>query len=151
AQGVLLSQGGIAGGFSLFLKDRRLHYVHNYVGALELHVESEVDVPEGERELRFEFEPTGEPDIARGRGAPGRAQLYVDGVLVGQADFLVTIPLTLGLGEGLSCGRDPGSPVTSRYRPPVPFTGTLERVVVDVSGDLIVDTDKEMQAAMARQ
>jgi len=63
----------------------------------------------------------------------------------------VTIPLTLGLGEGLTCGRDPGSPVTSRYRPPFAFTGTLESVVVDVSGELIVDTEKEMHAAMAHQ
>ena len=32
AEGVLLSQGSAAGGYSLFIKDRRLHYVHNYVG-----------------------------------------------------------------------------------------------------------------------
>ena len=35
-------------------------------------------------ELRFEFEPTGEPDMPHGKGAPGRLQLYVDGALVGE-------------------------------------------------------------------
>ena len=41
-------------------------------------------LPAGRHQLRFEFEPTGEPDIAQGKGAPGRAQLYVDGQLVAQ-------------------------------------------------------------------
>ena len=40
-------------------------------------------LPEGSHRLRFEFEPTGEPDFPNGRGAPGRAQLYVDDQLVG--------------------------------------------------------------------
>ena len=31
AEGVLLCQGGVPGGYSLFVKDGRLHYVHNYV------------------------------------------------------------------------------------------------------------------------
>ena len=40
-------------------------------------------LPEGSHRLRFEFEPTGEPDIPSGQGSPGRAQLYVDDRLVG--------------------------------------------------------------------
>lgn len=43
---------------------------------------SEGPIPTGTHELRFEFEPTGAPDMAHGRGAPGRLQLYVDGGLV---------------------------------------------------------------------
>ncbi len=42
---------------------------------------SEEPVPEGRHRLRFEFEPTGSPDFAVGKGAPGRFQLYVDGEL----------------------------------------------------------------------
>jgi hypothetical protein len=44
-------------------------------------------VPAGRRELRCEFEPTGPLDLAAGKGTPGRAQLDVDGSLVGQADL----------------------------------------------------------------
>ena len=47
--------------------------------------------------LRYEFEPTGKPDIANGKGTPGRAQLYINGKLVGQADFPFTVPLMLAL------------------------------------------------------
>ena len=85
AEGVLLCQGTAAGGYSLFIKDGRLHYVHNYVGRSLHGVSSPEPVPAGSHELRFEFEPTGEPDMAHGRGAPGRLQLYVDGKLVADA------------------------------------------------------------------
>jgi arylsulfatase len=52
---------------------------------------------------------------------------------------------------GLTCGANPGSPVTTDYPAPFPFTGTLHTVTVDLSGDLITDTDSEMRMAMARQ
>ena len=150
AEGVLLSQGTAAGGYSLFIKDGRLHYVHNYVGRSLHRVSSPDPVPTGAHELRFEFEPTGQPDMPRGRGAPGRLQLYVDGTLVADADTSVTTPFVLNPGA-LTCGANPGSPVTPDYRSPFRFTGTLHEVIVDVSGELITDTDSEMRMAMARQ
>jgi hypothetical protein len=52
-----------------------MRYVHNYVGRQLLGVESDKLVPAGKHELRFEFEPTGEPDMPNGKGAPGRMQL----------------------------------------------------------------------------
>jgi hypothetical protein len=155
AEGVLLCHGGNAGGYSFFVKDWKLHYVHNYVGAAEYHVESSAQVPEGPCELRFEFDPTGQPDLAKGRGVAGRAQLYINSKLVGQADIPVTVPLLLALGGGLVCGRNPGSPVSELYRPPFAFTGKLVKVTVDVSGKMIQDTEEEMRAfakaQMARQ
>ena len=93
---------------------------------------------------------TGQPDFAQGKGSPGRAQLYVDGHLVGQAEFPVTTPIAFNLG-GLTCGANPGTPVTPAYRAPFRFTGTLHTVTVDLSGDLIIDSEGEMRMAMARQ
>ncbi len=155
AEGVLVCQGTGSGGYVLFVQDRKLHYVHNYVSAQELHVASSVDVPEGTHELRYEFEVTGEPDVRAGKGAPGRAQLYIDGKLVGQKDLPLTIPLLFGLGGGLTVGRNPGSPISGRYRSPFAFTGTVRKVVYDVSGKTIEDPVEERRAlakaAMARQ
>ena len=51
----------------------------------------------------------------------------------------------------LTCGANPGSPVTPDYPAPFRFTGTLHAVTVDLSGDLITDTESEMRVAMARQ
>jgi len=154
AEGVLLSHGGNVGGYTFFVKDGKLHYVHNYVGAKEFHVESTEKIPEGKVSLRFEFEPTGKPDLAKGKGTPGRARLYIDKKLVGEAKLPVTIPLMIGLGGGLVCGADRGSPVTKLYRGPFAFTGKLIKVTADVSGDLLEDKHVKKAhatAAMARQ
>ncbi|WP_308299879.1 arylsulfatase [Streptomyces sp. CJ_13] len=150
AQGVLLCQGTNAGGWSLYVKDGHLHYAHNYVRRALHHLASCETVPEGRHALRFEFEPTGAPDIAHGKGAPGRAQLYVDGRLVGESDMPVTTPITFNPG-GMACGANPGSAVTPDYQAPFRFTGTLHSVTVDLSGDLIVDAESEMRMHMARQ
>ena len=92
AEGALLAQGGNAGGHILFVKDGRLRYTHNYVGLQELEVVATEPLTEGRHTLRYEFEPTGPPDLTAGKGSPGRAQLYVDGTLVGSAEFPVTTP-----------------------------------------------------------
>jgi arylsulfatase len=150
AEGVLLCQGSNCGGWSFYVKDGRLHYAHNYVGRATYQVSATDVLPAGRHRLRFEFEPTGQPDIAQGKGSPGRAQLYLDGQLLAQNDFPVTTPMVFNPG-GLTCGANPGSPVTTDYQAPFPFTGTLHTVTVDLSGDLITDSDSEMRMAMARQ
>jgi len=151
AEGVLVAQGSSSGGYALYMKDHKLHYAYNYLGVQQFHVASDATVGDGKHELRVELEPTGKADIASGRGTPARAQLYIDGKLAGQGNLPVTIPLDIGITDGLSCGRDEGSTVTSDYRGPFQFTGTLEKIVVDVSGELIEDRDAQMRSVMAHQ
>jgi arylsulfatase len=151
AEGALLSAGDVQGGFSFYVQGGKLHYVYNYVGSEFYHVESDVPVPQGRHKLRFEFEVTGKPDIAKGKGAPGRGQLYIDGKLVGQTDIPLTMPLSLGLGGGIVCGADSGSPVWDKYKPPFKFSGTVHGVTIDVSGELIKDADAEVRMLLARQ
>jgi arylsulfatase len=150
AEGVLISQGTAAGGYSFFIKDGKLRYVHNYVGRQMLGVESEDSVPPGKHELRFEFEPTGPPDLPNGKGAPGRLQLYIDGNMVGNADAAYTTPFMFNPGS-LTCGANPGSPVTPEYDGPFTFTGTLHSVTLDVSGEVIHDPEAELRVHLARQ
>ena len=114
AEGVLVAQGSSSGGYALYLKDHKLHYAYNYLGVQQFHVATDATIGDGRHELRFEFEPTGKPDLAHGKGTPARAQLYIDGKLAGQGDLPVTIPLDIGITEGLTCGRDEGSTVTDR-------------------------------------
>jgi arylsulfatase len=40
---------------------------------------------------------------------------------------------------------------TSEYRNAFAFTGTIRRVVLDLSGELIPDTEADLMIAMARQ
>ena len=113
-------------------------------------VESEHAVPAGKHDLRFEFEPTGKPDMPNGKGAPGRLQLYIDGAMVGNADAEFTTPFMFNPGS-LTCGANPGSPVTPDYEGPFTFTGTLHNVTLDVSGELIHDPEAELRMHLARQ
>jgi arylsulfatase len=151
AEGILLAQGGAAGGIAFYVKDGKLHFAHNYAAKDIFEVASQDALPAGRHVLRFEFEPTGKPDFAVGKGAPGRLQLYVDGKLVGTADAPHTTPMVFEL-EGLSCGYDFGAPVLERvYQPPFAFTGTIHSVTVDVSGELIKDEEAEIRRLMAQQ
>jgi arylsulfatase len=150
AEGVLLAQGGVSGGYVLYVRDHKLHYVYNYMGLQEFTVTSNMDVPEGESSLRYEFEPTGAPNVREGKGTPGRGQLYINGELVGATEFPVTVPIVFGI-EGLSCGYDFGEAVTHQYTAPFRFTGKIKKVVTDVSGDLIVDDDAKVRLLMAQQ
>ena len=151
AEGALVSFGGVDGGYSLYIQNNRLQYVQNYVARDYLHVESTVPVPAGHHELRFEFEVTGRRTSPMARARPGRGQLYIDGQLVGQADFPHTTPFSLGLTGGITVGADPGAPVAPFYETPFEFTGTVHSVTFDVSGDVIADSEAEMRRILARQ
>ncbi|WP_053208142.1 arylsulfatase [Jiangella muralis] len=151
AEGVLVSQGGIDGGFAFFLRDERLHYVYNYVADQEFHVVSEGTVPPGRHALSLEFEPTGEARLEEGKGTPGTLTLFVDGESIGSGELPVTIPIAMGLASGIAVGADAGSPVSEVYAAPFPFTGSIDRIVYDVSGDSVVDHAAEIRIALARQ
>jgi arylsulfatase len=151
AGGVLLAHGNRHGGYTFFLKDGYLNHVHNYLGKEWFQVSSPDPVPTGEVNLRFEFEPTGEPDFSVGKGSPGRSQLYVNGQLVASVDLPYTVPATFGI-IGLTCGRDGTDSVSpDDYSAPSDFTGEIKSVTLDVSGELIVDTDTELRRLMTQQ
>ena len=62
--------------------------------------------------------------------------MFVNGKQVGEGKIAVTCPLAYGLsGDGLSCGRDTLTPVSADYGYEFPFTGVIQRVVVDVGNN----------------
>jgi arylsulfatase len=129
----------------------KLTYGYNYVADKRFKVQSEAAIPEGSHIFSFEFTPTGKPDIAKGKGVPAKIKLFIDGKAVGGGDLPVTIPLSLGLAAGVSVGTDAGSPVMTDYDPPFSFTGTVKKVLVDVSGEPIEDKAAKMRMYLARQ
>jgi arylsulfatase len=143
--------GGSDGGYSLYVKDNKLHYVHNYVSKTLYHLASTASVPEGRHKLACQFQATGKPDLSHGKGAPGKGQLFIDGKQVGEIEIPATTPIAMGLAGGLVCGANPSSPVTPDYKPPFKFTGTIHSVTVDVSGEMITDKEAEHRAIMAHQ
>jgi arylsulfatase len=145
AEGVLLSDGGRFGGYSLFVMKGRLRYSYNFLGSETYHVSADAQLAPGRRVLQLAFEKTG----AQPFGASGDVRLYVDGKQIGEGSLPRTVPFLYGLGSGFSVGYDEGAPVTDEYAAPFAFTGKINRVIVDVSGpepprDLVQETAIEL-------
>ena len=157
AEGVLFAHGHVFGGHALYMKDRRLVYVYNFLGEKAQVMTSDIDVPAGRHILGVEFVKDRLETI---RDAPvpnqcvGDAVLFVDDQQVGRHDEMATQLGKFALaGEGLNVGRDGGAPVTFDYpgTQPWAFTGgTINRVVIDVSGEVYRDYELEVAAMMNR-
>jgi hypothetical protein len=149
AEGVLFAHGGVGGGHSLYLKDGRLHYVYNWLGERVQTVSSPEPGPTGTHALSAEFSKTG--DDPQTGSATGTLTLYVDTEAVAESEIMTQPGFFSLCGDGVSVGRDSGSPVTDDYSAPFEFAGgTVERVVVDVSGEHYVGHEKEVLAYIAR-
>jgi arylsulfatase len=126
------------------VKDRRLHYVHNYLGLAEYRISATEDIPSGAVCLQFRFTRTGEHR--------GIASLHVGDRQVGAGEIPRTVPAVIETsGEGLCCGYDGGLPVTEDYRAPFRFTGRIARVIVEVDGSEALDAEAEARSAMIEQ
>jgi arylsulfatase len=143
-EGVLLALGSRLGGWTLFMRDARLHYVHNFVGLEETAISAACPLTPGPHTLGFTFTKTGEHQ--------GSGTLILDDRELGRGELAHFTPVRFSLhGAGLSCGRDVGLPVSAAYDDEFPFTGTLVRVVVEVDGPEVVDAEGEAAGAIAQQ
>ena len=107
------------GGWAYYLLDGRPTAVFALLDGV-VRVEAGDPVPPGRHRVELRYEPGREP----------RAVLAVDAVDVAEAPLpgMLFFPNLSTAGAGLLVGRDRGIPVSSDYRPPYAFTGTLDRV-----------------------
>jgi arylsulfatase len=149
ASGVLFSHGARFGGHALYVKDRKLKYVYNFVGSNEQIVESTKELRTGKVIFGAAFVRESES-----MPATGTLSLFIDDELVGEGRIM-TQPGNFSLvGEGLNVGKDPAEPITDDYPGSSPFAftgGTIKEAVVDVSGDPFLDLEKEAIAMMSRE
>lgn len=130
AEGVLACTGGEFGGWSLFLKDGKFHYVHNYLKLDEADVVSPDTIPAGKHTLSAHFTPTKKnlkPDYFL-----GDLVLLVDGKKVAEKDIKMAGQYSSVTGYGLLFGRNTGTPVSHQYKPPFTFTSDLEKVTIRI-------------------
>jgi arylsulfatase len=150
AAGVLFAHGHRFGGHALYLKDGHLKYVYNYLGEHEQQVVSDADLPIGKCVLGVEFTKGSQTPQA----TTGSLALFINDRKVGQLADVRTQNGKFNLcGEGLNIGRDGGAPVTDDYpfeRPWALVGATIDRVIVDVSGEAFIDLEKEAIAMMER-
>ncbi|HTZ63994.1 MAG TPA: arylsulfatase [Solirubrobacteraceae bacterium] len=148
AGGVLFAHGCRFGGHALYIKDGKLKYDYNYVGEEDQYVVSDKPLPTGDVRLSARFEKEGDK-----QPTTGTLSLYFGQEKVGEGK-IKTQPGKFSLaGEGLNIGRDGGEPVTRDYPGDAPWAftgGTIHKVIVNVSGAPLVDVEKELIAAFAR-
>jgi arylsulfatase len=151
AEGVLFASGGVIGGHSLYVKDRRLHYVYNWIGTHLQDVVADRDITAGRHAFTAEFSLQGQNDDPAMPGFSGTLTLYIDEEVVGSGKIVTQPGAFCLVGDGICVGRDSASPVTPDYAPPFPFTGgQIEKVVVDVSGEHYVDHEAQVRAWLMR-
>lgn len=149
AAGVLFAHGGVAGGHSLYLKDRTLRYAFNWVGTHLQTVTSQTEITPGRHVMTAEFQMSGPHTDPSMPGFAGTLTLYIDDRAVGSAELVTQPGYFCLVGDGISVGRDSASPVTPDYADRGTFEfsgGTIDKVVVDVTGERFADHEAQIRA-----
>lgn len=123
-QGVIAAIGDHEAGFSFYVKDGRLHYDLNDVGLGRYALTSADPLPQGS--------VTVETRIDLHNGVSGVARLLVNGSEVAQAAVQWHARIYAGT-ELFNLGIDTGGAATPAYQAPFRFTGTLNKVTMQVT------------------
>jgi len=150
ASGVIFAHGSRFGGHALFIKDRKLHYVYNFLGIRPEQVfVSDKTLKPGQYTLGMEFirEEAGEYGESL-----GQMKLYIDEEVMAEGP-MKTQPAKFTLsGDGLCVGYDSGDNVSQLYKSPGEFEGgTIQGVGVTVEGTPYVNLEAEAKRLMKVQ
>ena len=142
AGGIVCALGDWSNGWACYLLEGRPVIVFNLLG--ELHrFAAEQPIAAGSHAIVAEYH------WAR---AKSRMSLAVDGVQVAEGPLVGRFPMRWQIGgAGLLVGRDRGFPVCDDYAPPFPFSGTIQRVVIEVPALAPPDAVMETAEALHRE
>ncbi len=125
--GMIVTHGGVEGGYGLYLRDGKPTFVYNFLGVERTTFAAKDPLPKGRTQLVVNFAYDG-GGIAKG----GTISMTANGAKVAGGRLERTIPNQFTLGEGLDIGMDAGSPVDFTYKLPFKFTGKIEKVTIDL-------------------
>lgn len=126
-QGVLVAVGGNVAGYTMYIKNNKLHYTYNFFNKSRYTISSSSNLPNGPLELKMVYTQESEE-----WGGGGSAKLFVNGKEVGSGNIDKTVPIRFAVTETTDIGMDLGSPVTSDYEAPFAFDGDLQYVQYDL-------------------
>jgi arylsulfatase A-like enzyme len=138
ADGVILAQAGRFGGWSLYLLNGKPTYTYNWLGLQRYTVASGQKLPPGKATIRYVFDYDG-GGVGVGKGGTGT--IFVNGKSVASARIEHTQCCMFSGDEGADVGSDEGTPVTDAYKVPFKFTGTIEKVTVELKEGKPADLD----------
>jgi arylsulfatase len=124
--GVIICQAGRFGGWSLYMKDGRVHEVYNYGGLDRTTVSSPEALAPGRHSIVYEFIPDNPQP-----GAGGTSRLTVDGKQIVEAKVARTMSFVYSADEGVDVGTDNETSVTADYKEgDNKFTGKIQKVTI---------------------
>jgi arylsulfatase len=127
-EGVILSQAGRFGGWSLYVKEGKPTYVYNFLGLGSSKVAATKPLPEGKASIRYEFAYDG-----GGPGKGGMGAIFVNGEKVAEGRIDRTQANIFSADEGADVGLDGETPVTDDYKEgDNKFTGKIGKVTIDL-------------------
>ena len=113
--GVIFAHGSRFGGHSLFIKDKKLHYVYNFLGIPPEQQFVSPELKPGKYTLGMEFT---REKAGQYHESIGSTKLYVNDKVVAEGPMRAQVgKFTLG-GDGLCVGRDSGDAVSQRLQIP---------------------------------
>jgi len=128
AEGVILAQGGRFAGWSLYMKDGKASYVHNWVGKERYTITASEPVAPGKATIRYDFAYKGDKP-----GSGGTGTISVNGKKVAEGQIGNTTPFLFSADETADVGMDVATPVTEDYAEgDNKFTGKIESVTVEL-------------------
>jgi arylsulfatase A-like enzyme len=130
ANGVILTQGGRFGGWSLYMKDGKPEYTYNFLGLSRDTVAATKPLAAGKAIVVLDFAYDGD-----GMGKGGIATISVNGEQVANGRIQKTQPLLFSADETADVGLDNQTPVAEGIgigRDETRFTGKIIKVTVDV-------------------
>jgi arylsulfatase len=131
AEGVIVANSDVMGGFALYVQEGKLRYTYSFLGIEVSTLAASEGLPSGKVRVQYEFtaDEPGKPATS------GRGRLLVNGKAVGENKLAHTVPSRFSSYAGMDIGRDNGDVVSPSYRAQAPFafTGTIARVIFDVA------------------
>lgn len=125
ASGIIVTQGGLFGGWGLYLNQGKPVFHYNFVDVAHFDVASTDSLAPGKHSIEMQFAYDG-----GGIGRGGVATVSVDGSPVAKGRVERTIPIRITLDETLDIGEDCGTPVNLTYDVPFRFEGDIENVTI---------------------
>ena len=113
-------------------------FSYNLAGVARYSVAGKETLKLGKHTIVFDFKYDG-----GGLGKGGNGTLQVDGKTVATGRIERTLPFRVSLDETLDCGEDTGTPVTEDYHVPFKFTGTLNKVIIDLAPEKLSEQDRQ--------